>query len=403
MRSAIFLAMLAMLPSTTHGQTFAILHSFSGSDGRNPGGYLTLSGSTLYGTTVNGGMNANGAINGTVFSINTDGTGFRSLMTFNNDTSPHDGLTLSGSTLYGTGGGPGPNGNGTLFSINTDGTGFRSLSPFNGTNVESPRGGPVLVGATLYGAAGGGPQGYGTLYSMNTDGTGLHTLFSFNGTNGQEPDCHLTLSGSTLYGTTFHGGINNPGGTVFSISTDGTGFRSLLSFGGGNDGNRPYSSLALSGSTLYGMTYYGGTSNHGTVFSMNTDGSGFRTLLSFNGTNGSRPIGELTLSGSTLYGTTTYGGTNDDGTVFSINTDGTGFRSILSFDDTTTGFDASGRLTLSGSTLYGTTVGGGPNGSGTVFSLGLTPIPEPSTLALLGAAAIGLLACAWRQRKWRTG
>jgi uncharacterized repeat protein (TIGR03803 family) len=151
------------------------------------------------------------------------------------------------------------------------------------------------------------------------------------------------------------------------------------------------------------MTYYGGTSNHGTVFSMNTDGSGFRTLLSFNGTNGSRPIGELTLSGSTLYGTTTYGGTNDDGTVFSINTDGTGFRSILSFDDTTTGFDASGRLTLSGSTLYGTTVGGGPNGSGTVFSLGLTPIPEPSTLALLGAAAIGLLACAWRQRKWRTG
>jgi hypothetical protein len=32
-------------------------------------------------------------------------------------------------------------------------------------------------------------------------------------------------------------------------------------------------------------------------------------------------------------------------------------------------------------------------------SLRVDPVPEPSTLALLGTAAIGLLACAWRRRK----
>jgi uncharacterized repeat protein (TIGR03803 family) len=44
-----------------------------------------------------------------------------------------------------------------------------------------------------------------------------------------------------------------------------------------------------------------------------------------------------------------------------------------------------GWLTLSGSTLYGMTYGGGDSELGTVFSYSLAPIPEPSTVLLLGA------------------
>ena len=55
-----------------------------------------------------------------------------------------------------------------------------------------------------------------------------------------------------------------------------------------------------------------------------------------------------------------------------------------------------GDLTLSGSTLYGMTYYGGVYNDGTVFSL---TIPEPSTFALLGVAAIGLFGYVWRRKR----
>ena len=41
-------------------------------------------------------------------------------------------------------------------------------------------------------------------------------------------------------------------------------------------------------------------------------------LASCSGTNGNGPYGSLTLSGSTLYGTTDQGGANGFGEVFSL-------------------------------------------------------------------------------------
>ena len=58
-------------------------------------------------------------------------------------------------------------------------------------------------------------------------------------------------------------------GTVFRVSTDGRSYTNFHSFAGGtNDGATPYGSLMLSGSKLYGMTYYGGTNNAGVVFTL---------------------------------------------------------------------------------------------------------------------------------------
>ena len=59
------------------------------------------------------------------------------------------------------------------------------------------------------------------------------------------------------------------------------------------------------------------------VFSLNLDGSGFKTLHQFPTSFSLVPSGsitaELTLAGSTIVGTTNSGGSNGDGEIFSMN------------------------------------------------------------------------------------
>ena len=68
-----------------------------------------------------------------------------------------------------------------------------------------------------------------------------------------------------------------------------------------SDGNSPSSSLILSGNTLYGTAFGGGSSGAGAVFRLNTDGTGFTTLHGFTGGNdGAVPLAGLLLLGNTL-------------------------------------------------------------------------------------------------------
>ena len=56
---SLLLALLAIaVSSAADGQTFTVLGSFNGTNGANPYGSLTISGSTLYGTTAYGGATA---------------------------------------------------------------------------------------------------------------------------------------------------------------------------------------------------------------------------------------------------------------------------------------------------------------------------------------------------------
>ena len=94
---------------------------------------------------------------------------------------------------------------------------------------------------------------------------GLCIVSSYN--DGARPRAGLILSGNTLYGTTYRGGTSGSG-TVFAVNTNGTGFTKLHDFAGYPDeGGNPYG-LILSGNTLFGMSYYGGPSDYGTVFSL---------------------------------------------------------------------------------------------------------------------------------------
>ena len=332
--------LLCLLAANGRAQVFTTLHTFTGgSDGSGPIGGVILSGNTLYGTAQTGG----GSGYGTVFALNTDGTGFRLLERFNGayDAAYPNLLVLSGNTLYGGCGGTGTSG--TLFAVSTNGngTGFTNLhvfTTFSAPHYTNSDGGEVwgpliLSGNTLYGtASAGGSWGWGTVFAVSTNGTGFTNLYSFTGgSDGAYTGAGLVLSGNTLYGSATWGGTNRSG-TVFALNTDGTGFTVLHVFTATNipyvwpppsktniDGAWPVGFLILSGNTLYGATFDGGIYGKGTVFAVNTDGTGFTTLYNFTGgQDGANPQGGLILSGNTLYGTARYGTTYNDGTVFSL-------------------------------------------------------------------------------------
>ena len=389
------------LASLAHGQSFRVLHSFSGSDGSWSAAAPVLIGSTLYGAAAQGGDNGDGNI----FQIHTDGTGFSVLHSFSGTTTgdgyaPY-GLTVAGSTLYGA------ELSGHVFKLDTDDNSFAVLN-----NVTSGLGGsnlyaaPTVSGTTVYGAAFAGGSGPGIMdgliFSMGTDGTGLTVLHQLSNTDNpylSRPAGSLVVDGSTVYGTA-QGFIGWSG--IFKMATDGTGFTTVHTFvGGANDGAYMRGGLTLIGSTLYGATCNGGVANEGTVFKVNTDGTDFTVLHSFAGTDGASPWGgSLSVSGSTLFGTTYAGGTAGDGTVYEINTDGSGFQVLHSF----AGGASDGRspergVVTDGSALYGATTYGGPTDQGVVFAL---TIPEPASFILLGisTASLAVFGC-WRRR--RTG
>jgi uncharacterized repeat protein (TIGR03803 family) len=106
------------------GSNYQVLHSFSGSahgDGGEPRGGLTVLDSKLYGTTWNGGPSLDGIGNGTVFSMNLDGSNYQILHTFKGGSAeganPISTLTRVGNSLFGTTQYGGPSNNGTVFMI----------------------------------------------------------------------------------------------------------------------------------------------------------------------------------------------------------------------------------------------------------------------------------------------
>jgi uncharacterized repeat protein (TIGR03803 family) len=60
-----------------------------------------------------------------------------------------------------------------------------------------------------------------------------------------------------------------------------------------SDGANPIAGLTLSGKTLYGTAYAGGSSGGGTVFAVATDGTGYRNLHGFNYSDGANPSSGL--------------------------------------------------------------------------------------------------------------
>lgn len=397
---------VSLIPSIrVIAQSYSTLYNFttatnlSNTDGANPLGGIVLIGNRFYGTANQGGTSGKG----TLFSIHTNGITFTNLHSFaafqngtNSDgANPSAGFAVGGGTLFGSASQGGASSAGSIFSIRTNGTSFTNLYNFapliNGTNTGGaiPQANLILSGNMLYGAASlGGAASVGTLFRIHTNGTGFTVLHNFSpilssaqtNSDGAYPDTGLIVAGGKLYGAAYGGGAAGSG-TVFSINTNGTGFTTLHSFAPvqnntNSNGANPnfYSGFAVADGTLYGTTYNGGNVGAGTVFSIKTNGTGFTTLHSFNpATDAANPHGGVILSSNLLYGTTYGGGISNKGTIFQIATNGTSFAILHKFNAALDGANPIAGVLLLDTNLFGVTSAGGTSGNGTVFKYSLPP------------------------------
>ncbi|MDZ4712679.1 MAG: hypothetical protein SGI89_10185 [bacterium] len=253
------------------------------------------------------------------------------------------------------------------------------LHSFSGKDGSTPKGTMLLVENELYGfTSAGGNNDKGVIFKMGIDGKNFNVLYNFetgadNG-KGKEPHhASLYYFNGKLYGAALYGGKSDYG-VIYSVNTDGSGYTPLHVFNGGDsDGAQPHSSISFINGAIYGMTAQGGDKGKGVLYKMDPDGNNFTVLHSFHKEDGHEPHGIVITgsNGNSLYGITKTGGTDDVGVIFTCDLNGGAYTVLHNFkkgkDDGNT--SEHGYLTLSGNTLFGLTQNGGENDKGVIFSI----------------------------------
>jgi uncharacterized repeat protein (TIGR03803 family) len=210
----------------------------------------------------------------------------------------------------------------------------------------------------FYGTADGGRFNFGVVYKVDTGGneTVLHNFTG--GADGGNPFAGVVRDSSgNLYGTTYYGGASNAG-IVYKVDTAGNE-TVLYNFTGGPDGGYPEAGVILDATgNLYGTAQRGGTAGSGVVYKL--DMSGNETVVyTFAGMpDGSYPeAGVIRDAAGNLYGTTYYGGAWGFGTVYKVTA--AGHETILySFTGAADGsYPQTTLIRDSAGTLYGTCEG----------------------------------------------
>ena len=262
---------------------------------------------------------------------------------------------------------------GIFFQLTTSGA-FTTLYSFGGASpLQSP---DVLLQApdgTFYGAAtsvsntGVG----GAIFSAQIANGNLTLSTIYNFTDGSSAVNLAMGSDGILYGL---GSTNNGGTFLFGLTPSGE-YTLLYTFSPAKDGSIPKSLIAGSDGNFYGLTQSGGAYGAGTIFKV-TPAGGFTVLNAFP-PGGSLegvidpgvvyPLSLIQGSDGNLYGATVRGGANNSGSIFRVTTSGS-FTTLYSFSSTP---GNAWLVQAANETLYGIAVAGGFNRDGIAFTLTL--------------------------------
>jgi uncharacterized repeat protein (TIGR03803 family) len=305
---------------------------------------------------------------------------------------------------------------------------FTILANLGGTNIF-PFDLTLGDNNKIYGTNFGNSTQKGSISKLDLTTGKLSNIAKFDGGNGNSPYAKLIIGNDgLLYGTTYGGGGNLDGGTIFSLNPSTKVLNTIVNFSlvSDGDGLSPVSLIQGLDGKIYGATQglsdgsfvdfstffvldtttplanlrtlftfsgnYPLSSSlvmdaagriYGTTISQTFNGSIYRfdpnlgtleTLIEFNGQNGRDPYASLVEGqDGNFYGTTFYGGVNNLGTVFQLKPNTNQLTTLVEFDLQNGAYPASNLVVGSDGSLYGTTIRGGSNNFGTFFKLELTP------------------------------
>jgi uncharacterized repeat protein (TIGR03803 family) len=325
---------------------------------------FSIQAQTLYGTTYFGGSNGGGTINKFTAATNNliVAKSFDSIASTNGANPSASLIQASDKKLYGMTVKGGSSGYGVIFSFDPFSFTYTKLKDFDYFNGANPLGSLIqasdgkLYGMTSY----GGNRGSGVIFSFDPFSSIYTKLMDFDYSNseGAYPFGSLIQArDKKLYGMTYSGGSSG-NGVIFSFDPSSSTYTRLKDFDFYTIGGSPYGSLVqATDGKLYGMTVGGGSGGGGVIFSFDPFSSTYTKLMDFDNSNGAYPLGSLIqASDKKLYGMASEGGSSGSGVIFSFDPSSLTYTKLIDFDNTNGGQSIGNLIQASDGKLYGMTL-----------------------------------------------
>ena len=353
-------------PTTNiYTKKFDFLSSGNGARG-SYGSLVQASNGKLYGMTYFGGA----YLIGTLFEYNITTNTVVAKVDFDNINKGKEAygslLKASNGKLYGMTSKGGVNNKGVFFEYNPATDNYTKILDFDGRNNGAIPYSSLMQASNgkLYGMTSeGGINDKGVIYEYNitTDTVIKKINFSQSDLGATPEGSLLKASNGKLYGLTRMGGIHGYG-VLFEYDITNHSYSKKADFNGVNNGKSPYGSLIqASNGKLYGLTSTGGSANKGVLFEYDILNDTLIKKADFNGIyNGEEPRGSLLqATNGKLYGMTFFGGINNSGTLFEYNIANNSLNKKHDFGGLHAGKHPDGTLIqASNGKLYGTGSGG---------------------------------------------
>lgn len=282
--------------------TYLKAADFTGANGAHPTGDLIFFNNKFYGLAPFGGSSGKG----TIFSYDPSTGTLSDVYDLTNSTGTHPygnitvyrGLLYFVNSLGGTGGG------GTIDVFDPANSACTVLYNFSGD--FTPHSGLVVIDSLMYGTVVGGTDA-GNLYSFDPANGTYTDIYNPNSyTDGAFPNS-LSVKNGILYGTMQQGDHEGGGGTLFSFDPVAKSFQKLWTFINiyrPSDAFEPVSPpVPVPDGTWVGTTVGGGLLSAGAIYRRDAN-NGFVKLVEFTGANGENPRGVLYIPDTTTIGTT---------------------------------------------------------------------------------------------------
>jgi len=241
------------------------------------------------------------------------------------------------------------------------------LALLSSVNIYGAKGRLVHIGnGQFIGITENSPSMYGAIYKTDTTTNTVSLLYEFTNNNKAQGSLVLANNGK-LYclGNT---GTNNES-RIYSFDLSTNTYTNEYEINGNAKTWDLGGMVNASNGLLYGVTQRGGNDDKGMLFSFNTGNSDFTKLYDFNTSNGSEPVASMIqATNGNLYGVTSYGGSNDHGVIFSFDISTNTYTKLFDFVQSTGESPSSPLYQASDGKLYGVTMTGGSSFQGVLYS-----------------------------------